>query len=101
MASIIAFRGRNAIIDLTGYPTLESGEVTVVIPGITDTIRNLLKKNYIVWLKMPSTGTTGYLYPVLSAHNTQTAFIYFDWTNANEIVVNNDTLGGSGEGGGE
>jgi hypothetical protein len=95
MASVIAFRGRNAIIDLTAYPI--GGEEDVVIPGISDTVINLMKKNYIVFFKLKDELNSINFYPV----NTYTAsgnVKYYDYYNGDNVLVQEDTFVGSGGG---
>lgn len=96
MASVIAFRGRNAIIDLTAFPI--GGNDDVVIPGICDTIINLMKKNYMVFLKLKDEYDSINFYRV-GTYTTDGNVKYYDCYNGDYVLVADDTFVGTGGGG--
>lgn len=66
MASVIAFRARHCIIDLTGFTVPEGSDSSDLnIPSLYDSITNLLNKNIIPVFKFrKNNATETYFEPV-------------------------------------
>lgn len=81
MASVIAFRASHCIIDLTAFDIpMFKGEPSVTIPGIYNTITNLLDKNIIPIIKCRHRGASTFNYwPVQS--------LSFDSAFANQLSI--------------
>lgn len=95
MASVIALRGRNAIIDLTAFPI--GGDDDVVIPGINNTIINLMKKNYMVFFKLKDDTYGINFFPVFN-YTASGNVRYYDYFNGDTVLVEDDTFAGTGGG---
>lgn len=90
--SIVAFRARHCIIDLTGFG--EVGEDGITVPGLHATVGNLLKKNIIPVIKF-STDMQLY-WDTVTVQDPETTTFY---TAGNWPLTSADVFGTESDGG--